>query len=164
MSESDERKKVRKDMLVSIDAAYIATLAAVRLATKKNEERAKKFQNEIDELTALNRNMADSATKVWNERMNELKLPVEGGAVVPWTKQGTPDELILAIGEDEYWVVYSTKTRHHYGPAIDDSGNRLCLSCAEQHYGTLPKYDLAVIPPDAPENVKAALAALREKP
>lgn len=155
----EERKAKRADILISIDAAYLGTVGGTRKRLNANDAEVKRLQAEIDGLRHESANIVDSSITAWNQAMTRLQMPVEGGAVVPWTHRITPDELLLAIGDDEYFCIYTTGSHHHFGPATE-SGHRSCYDSGCTAVVSLPKYDLGIIPPDLPENIRAALADL----
>ena len=150
-----ERHALRRDLLNSIDAAWIGAVAATRKVLAANDRKLKNLQFEIDHLMSQQRLIAESSVTVWNQAMDRLRLPVEGGTVVPATLRMSPEELILLIGDDEFFVIYATGKRHHYGPTVDGKGARDCYECG--HRGFLEPVDLAVISDDVPDSVWAAL-------
>ena len=160
MTTDTDRKALREEVLQAIDQAYMETSAAIRAELESLNEVIEGAYKTADEARERVDQLMEWSWLGWDEALAKLKMPVEGGTVVPWTKRRTPQELILYIGDDEYYVIYSDGTRHHFGPSPRSDGYRACYRCG---LGViLQKEQLAVIPEYVPDAIRAAAKEFTE--
>lgn len=159
-SEKAEQKVERREIVERIVGAWLGVSASNRNYIKETNDRIKALHAEADQLRKDIQMTIEASTETWDGAMSDLRLPVKDGSVVPWTKRLSWDELILALGEDE-WLVIQPKGNssewHHYGPE-DENGRRSCYDCGITV--VIPKVDIAVVPPDVPAHITAALEAM----
>lgn len=104
-------------------------------------------QQQIDSLLAEAQTEWDAVLAAWDLTAQEHALPVEGGKVVPAVIKFSPDELQLAVGNNE--VLYVTPSQSCWFMAPDESGERLCYVCNRRVH--LEDAHVSVIPDDPSE-------------
>lgn len=137
MSSMDDIRQARSDKAKAVVDAFLKTAQTAKATvTAKTAEaaslraQAKALEQEAED--AVRAVAVDVDRLATTMRFPALEVNSDK-EYAPWLKAASPDQLMLAIGDDE-WIVCSAPDYevHHYGQP-DDAGNRGCMTPGHRH-------------------------------
>src|SRR3990167_9409664 len=104
------------------------------MAHKKGyEDEARDIQDALDAKLNNAKLTNQEAIRGFAETLDGLKIPVEGGHVRPALLRLSPDQVVVAVGDDRLWMVQE-EGEHLYGPLNEVTNTRTCSLCGTQIY------------------------------
>lgn len=157
--ELTKRHEAREKMLSALGNKFTIAAKDVRKDIERTSRQIAELQAGLDNHHAHASQIMSTFLKEWDAVATPTKLPVKGGVTVPWTKVVTPNELILAAGDGEAYVITidpEGKALVCWFTAEGEDGMRDCYICRRRVRLPL-EGEPSIIPDEIPAHIREAM-------